>query len=165
MQTRAFNTFFRYSSTEELAHSSAVESDQIVRKPSVLELADPVAGFIVRPNAPNHGNYPDAFIWAGKFVTEPGKADEVIEALKENLPYIESSEPETISFLIFKGIDEEDTVYVWERYTSETALRDVHHKSAGYARLREKTGPLMKSRTIHGYKQVAGFLTKEGGLV
>jgi len=88
-----------------------------------------------------------------------------VEALKENLPYIESSEPETISFLVFKGTDEPDTVYVWERYTSESALRDVHHKSAGYARLREKTGPLMKSREINGYCEVTCFLTREGGLI
>ena len=130
-----------------------------------MEHATPVAGFLTRPDAPDHGKCPGAFIWAGKFVTQPGKADDVIEALRENLPYIESSEPETISFLVLKGADEPDVVYVWERYTTESALRDVHHKSAGYARLREKTGPLMKSRDIEGYREIAGFLTKEGGLV
>jgi quinol monooxygenase YgiN len=131
----------------------------------VLEQAVPVAGFLTRPNAPNHGNAPDAFIWAGKFRTQPGKADEVIDALKENLPYIESSEPETISFVVLKGVDEEDAVYVWERYSTENALRDVHFKSAGYAKLRERTGSLMKTRNINGYKELTGFLTKEGGLV
>jgi quinol monooxygenase YgiN len=131
----------------------------------LLQQAVPVAGFITRPNAPNHGNAPNAFIWAGKFLTHPGKADEVIDALKENLPYIELSEPDTISFVVLKGADEADTVYVWERYASERALRDVHHKSAGYAKLRERTGSLMKTRNINGYKELTGFLTKEGGLV
>jgi quinol monooxygenase YgiN len=131
----------------------------------VLEHAKPVAGFVVRPNAPNHGNYPGAFIWTGKFKTQPGKADEAVEALMENLPYIESSEPETIGFLVLKGTDEDDVIYVWERYTSESALRDIHHQSAGYSRLREKTGPLMKTRTVDGYHEVTGFLTKEGGMI
>jgi len=148
-----------------LTHNSTITKEDILTEPPILENAKPVAGFLVRPNAPNHGNYPGAFIWTGKFVTEKGKADEAIEALKENLPYIESSEPETISFLILKGLDEEDVVYVWERYTSESALRDIHHKSAGYLRLREKTTPLYKSRSIDGYTEVAGFLTKEGGLL
>jgi quinol monooxygenase YgiN len=131
----------------------------------VIEHAVPVAGFLVRPNAPDFGNHKNAFIWTGKFVTQSGKADEVIAALKENLPYIEKSEPETISFLVFKGTDEKDTVYVWERYTSEKALREVHHKSEGYAKLRETTGPLLKTRSINAYYEVAGFLTKEGGIV
>jgi quinol monooxygenase YgiN len=130
-----------------------------------LEHAVPVAGFLVRPDAPHHGNYPGSFIWSGKFLVEPGKADAVVEALKENLPYIESSEPDTISFLVFKGLDNPDAVYVWERYKSESALRDVHQKSAGYARLRETIGPLMKTRTINGYREVAGFLTKQGGIL
>lgn len=146
-------------------HTSDSQSENLVSGIPTIDHAKPVAGFLTRPNAPNHGNCAGAFIWTGKFVTEPGKADEVVEALKENLPYIESSEPDTISFLVFKGTDEPGTVFVWERYTSESALRDVHHKSAGYARLREKTGPLLKSRSINGYHEVAGFLTKEGGIV
>ena len=82
----------------------------------VLEHAKPVAGFVVRPNASNHGNCTRAFIWTGKFKTQPGKADEVAEALKENLPYIESSEPETLSFLVLKGTDEEDVICLGEVY-------------------------------------------------
>jgi|SRR5579859_4701489 len=129
-----------------------------------LEHATPIAGFLTRPGAPNHGNNPNAYIWTGKFVTQPGKAEDLIEALKNNLPYIEKSEPETISFLVLKGT-EPDTVYVWERYSTESALRDVHHKSAGYAKLRETTGPFMKTRDINGFHEAAGFLTKEGGIV
>lgn len=130
-----------------------------------MEHVIPVTGFLTRPNAPNHGNYPGAFIWTGKIIAHPGKADEIIGALKENLPYIESSELETISFLVLRGADDPDAVYVWERYTSESALRDVHHKSEGYAKLMAKTGPLVKSRSVDGYHEVAGFLTKESGLV
>jgi quinol monooxygenase YgiN len=140
-----------------------LEEENLVGGPIVSEHAKPVAGFITRPGAANYGKSPGAFIWTGKFVTEPGKADEMIEAIKENLPYVEASEPETISFLLLKGTDDEDTVYVWERYTSESALRDIHHQSAGYLRMREKMGPIMKSRSIDGYYEVAGFLTREGG--
>ena len=46
--------------------------------------------------------------WTGQFKTQPGKADEVVEVLKENLAHIESSELETISFLVLKRTDEED---------------------------------------------------------
>jgi len=141
-----------------------MQKENIAGEGLKLEHATPVAGFVVRPGASNHGNYPGSFIWTGKFVTQPGKADEVVEALKANLPYIESSEPETISFVVLKG-EEPDTVYVWERYTSESNLRDVHHQSAGYAKLRATTGPLMKTREINGYYEVTGFLTKEGGMI
>ena len=89
----------------------------------------------------------------------------MIDALKQNLPYVESSEPETLSFIVLKATDEEDVVYVWERYTSESALKDIHWKSEGYAKMRAKTGPIVRTRTIYGYYEVAGFLTKEGGLV
>jgi quinol monooxygenase YgiN len=128
----------------------------------IAEYVTPVAGFITRPDAPNHGNYPNSYIWIGRFPTHPGKADEATQALKDNLPYIESSEPETIGFVIFKG---DDVVHVWERYTSESALRDIHHKSEGYLRMREKIGPLIKSREVQGYRAIAGFLTKEGGII
>lgn len=56
-------------------------------------------------------------------------------------------------------------MYVWERYTDEKALREVHHKSEGYLRMRERMGPLIEERSIDGYYEVFGFLTKEGGLV
>ena len=59
----------------------------------------------------------------------------------------------------------EDTVYVWERYTSERALRDVHHLSEGYSRMRDRIGPMLTGREINGYYEVFGFLSKEGGLV
>ena len=139
--------------------------NEIISGDYVLEHAKPVAGFMVRADDPNQGgNCPSAFSWSSKFKTQPGKANDVVEALEENLPY-KSSEPETTSFLILQGTDEEDVVYVCERYTSEFALRDVHHQSAGYARLREKTGPLIKTRTIDGYHEVAAFLTKQGGMI
>jgi quinol monooxygenase YgiN len=130
-----------------------------------LEHATPVAGFLVRPNAPNHGNHPNSFIWTGKFTTLPGKADDVIAALKENIPYIESSEPETLSFVVLKGADEADAVYVWERYTSEKALKEIHFTSEGYLKMRGKVGPLLKVRDIQGFIEETGFLTKQGGAI
>ena len=132
----------------------------------VLEHATPVAGFLTRPNAANNGNSPPgAYIWTGKFITKPGKASAVIETLKANIPYIEAHEPDTISFLVLKGADYDRSVYVWERYTDENALREVHHKSEGYLKMRERMGPLIETREINGYYEVFGFLTKEGGLV
>jgi quinol monooxygenase YgiN len=165
LNQRRISHFSRRISSMSSANISALKTEGLLSGEFVLGHAAPVAGFLVRPDAPNHGNYPGAYIWTGKFVTYPGKADEAIAALKENLPYVESSEPETISFLVLKGIDEEDVVYVWERYTSESALRDIHHQSPGYLKLREKTGKLYKSRSINGYYEVAGFLTREGGLL
>lgn len=131
----------------------------------MLEHATPVAGFLTRPGAPNHGNYKGSFIWTGKLEGKPGTGDDIVEALKANLPYIESSEPETISFIVLKGADVPDVVYVWERYTSESALKDIHFKSAGYAKLRETIGPILKNRNINGYYEVGGYLTKEGGII
>jgi quinol monooxygenase YgiN len=61
--------------------------------------------------------------------------------------------------------EEEDTVYVWERYASESALREVHHVSEGYLRMRERMGGMVLGRDISGYYEVFGFLSKEGGLV
>jgi len=131
----------------------------------ILEHVTPVAGFLVRPDAPNNGNSPPgAFIWSGKFVTQPGQADAVIAALKTNIPYIEAQEPGTISFLVLKG-EGEQTVYVWERYVDERSLREVHHVSEGYLRMRERLGPLILERSISGYYEVMGFLTKEGGVI
>lgn len=128
----------------------------------ILEHAKPVSGFLVRPNAPNHGNHSGAFIWAGKSVANVGKGDQVVDALLEILPYVESSEPETISFMVLRGIENPDIVYVWERYTNEHALRNVHQQTEMYKRMRERIDELVKVREIGGHREVMGFLTKEG---
>ena len=130
-----------------------------------VEHAAPVAGFLVRPEDPNHGNYPGSFIWTGKFVGHEGKVDQIIEAIKENLPHIEQSEQETISFLILRGITHPDTVYIWERYTSEEAFKNIHQQSDGYKKMRQKNEANAKSREMNGYYEVMGFLTKQGGII
>ena len=97
----------------------------------VLEHAIPVAGFLFRPRAPNHDNYPGAVIWTGEFKSHPGKADEV-EALRENLLYIESSEPETINFLVLKSRSKRCGLCIGEIYVRKCFQRCTSSKCGVY---------------------------------
>jgi quinol monooxygenase YgiN len=62
------------------------------------------------------------------------------------------------------GDEYQDVVCFWERYTEKNALRDIHAKSEGAAKLKDKISPLLADRSVNGYRQVGGFQTKNSGL-
>lgn len=95
-------------------NSGSLTEKEIIGGDDAIEHEQRVVGLAVRPDVPST---PKHSFGLAKFKTQPGKSDEVIEALKENLRQIESSEPKSISFLVLRGTDEEDTVYVWKRYS------------------------------------------------
>ena len=49
---------------------------------------------------------------------------------------------------------DQDALYLWEEYTSETALREVHTKSKAAIGLKDTPGPLLEGREMAGFTEI-----------
>jgi quinol monooxygenase YgiN len=49
---------------------------------------------------------------------------------------------------------DQDALYLWEEYTSETALREVHTKSKAAMGLKDTPGPLLEGREMAGFTEI-----------
>jgi quinol monooxygenase YgiN len=85
----------------------------------------------------------------------PGKRDEVISILQEFGEIVGQTEPDTWTYLVMKPTEDEDNLYLWERYANERALREVHVKSSAAAGLKDKLGHLLVGRSMGAYHEVS----------
>ena len=116
-----------------------------------------VAGFTRPIQFQNSGSEPTPFyFWIGTYTVVPGKRAEVVSILSDFASVIEQTEPETLSYTVYLSTNEgnEDTIYLWEQYSSEIGLRDVHMKSDAASKLKDHIGPLLTGRSMAGYRQV-----------
>ena len=110
----------------------------------------PIAGFPARPNESSR-NIP--FVSITKLTFQPGKRGQMLRALKDYA----GSQREVLSFLVLKAIDDDDILFIWERYSSERAVRRVHQKRV---RFWSMLNPLIKEKTVSGYLEKCGFVVK-----
>ena len=86
--------------------------------------------------------------------------------MKAFAPVVEETEPETLSYVVLKALDDEfqNVLCLWEKYANENALREVHAKSAGAAQLKDKISPILAGRSLGGYRDVSGVLREDSSL-
>jgi quinol monooxygenase YgiN len=116
-----------------------------------------VAGFTRPIPIQNSGSEPNPFyFWIGTYTVEPGKRAEVVSILSDFSSVIEQTEPETLSYIVYLSTNEgnEDTIYLWEQYSSEIGFRDVHMTSDAASKLKDQIGPFLTGRSMAGYRQV-----------
>jgi quinol monooxygenase YgiN len=116
----------------------------------------PIAGFLDRPNTSAHDT---SFISITKVTANPGNRRQIIETLRCYVSRVESNS-EVLSFLVLEAIDDEDTLFVWERYSSERVVRRVHQKRDGFVKLWATMSPIIKRKTNSGYIESCGFIDK-----
>lgn len=80
----------------------------------------------------------DQFVWIAKLDSHPGKFNEFVDALKTHAANVERTEDETLSFLVLQSQDTENSVTLFERYTSEEYFKDVHSTSESMQEYRKK---------------------------
>lgn len=68
----------------------------------------------------------------------PGQRSALIDAILEHAKFVEENEEEALSFLALESVEDGVSVVVFERYTNEEYLRNVHATSDSMARLRDK---------------------------
>ena len=105
-----------------------------------------------RPTIPSQ----DGYFWTGTYTARPGKRGQVLRHLAQFADEIVDMEPETLSYLVLVPRDErdQDTLYLWEEYTSEAALRDVHMKSKVAMGLKDAIGPLLEHREMAAFTEI-----------
>jgi len=111
-------------------------------------------GFYKKPPSyqPTSGEY----FWTGTYTAHPGKRCQVIHFLDTFADEIVNVESNTLNYIVLIPDDESemDTLYLWERYADEMALREVHAKSTAVQGLKDTIGPLLRDRAMAGFRAV-----------
>ena len=96
---------------------------------------------------------PNCFIWSGTYTTHQGLRPTVVEKLNRFSDRIIGSEPNTLAYLVFEETEgrNPDTLYLWELYSDQTGLTEVHAKSSAAAQLKDDIGSLLSDRVLQGY--------------
>ena len=96
------------------------------------------------------------YFWTGTYTAHPGKRFQVLHFLDAFADEIVKVESDTLNYLVLIPEDESemDTLYLWERYADEMALREVHAQSTAAAGLKDTIGPLLRDRAMAGFRAV-----------
>ena len=96
------------------------------------------------------------YFWTGTYTAHPGKRCQVLHFLDAFADEIVNVESDTLNYLVLIPEDESemDTLYLWERYADEMALREVHAQSTAAAGLKDTIGPLLRDRAMAGFRAV-----------
>jgi quinol monooxygenase YgiN len=130
-----------------------VEKEELLASPFYADAVIPVAGFLDKPESSTSVRV----VCITKIITRPGKRSQLITAIEDELPRIEEA---VVSFLVLKLVDNEDTVFLWERYSSEKGMRRGQQAHDGHVRLMENIRPLIQSKTVNRYNEECGFIAK-----
>jgi quinol monooxygenase YgiN len=116
----------------------------------------PILGFArTQPLPSDSSSSASRYFWTGTYTAHPGQRDQVLHYLTAFADEIVDSEPDTLNYIVLVPDDEEndeDTLYLWEQYSDERALREVHVKSNAAAGLKDTIGPLLKDRSMAGFR-------------
>ncbi|PRP80121.1 antibiotic biosynthesis monooxygenase domain-containing protein [Planoprotostelium fungivorum] len=156
--------FEQYASVEALqAHSSdpalqqavAQFKDTFTQAPET-HVYEVVSGFVSKA-----GLNDARFIWLTTLRTE--QREFVLERLDELTKEVEKS-PDALSYAVLKNLRDPEEIVVFERYTTDEALHDVHEKSSIYKSgfsIRASFGQLINKRKGEGYSESnLGFISK-----
>ena len=80
----------------------------------------------------------DQFIWIAKFKAKPGKRPDLMSAILTHTANVTRDEDETLSFLVLESTDDDVSVVLFERYTSEKYFKEVHFTSDSMKEYRSK---------------------------
>lgn len=117
-----------------------------------------VGGWIVRPNESKRTS--DQTIYFTKFTAVPGKRAELVNILLGSLPDLEKDEPGTLSMLIIEDVNDENALYIFDRFADKKALEN-HANGNAAAKVLPLTVSLVQSSEGGPFKEVMGFLSKD----
>jgi quinol monooxygenase YgiN len=96
------------------------------------------------------------YFWTGTYTAVPGERDAIISILSNFSSIVEKTESETLSYVILIPTDvgDQNTIYLWEQYSNESGLIDVHVKSDAASKLKDQIGHLLGGRSMAGYRRI-----------
>jgi quinol monooxygenase YgiN len=130
-----------------------VEKEELLASPFYADAVIPVAGVLNKPESSTSTRV----VCITKIIARPGRRSQVITAVEDGLPRIEDA---VVSFLVLKMVDNEDTVFLWERYSSENGMRRAQQAHDWYVKLMEDLRPMIQSKTVNTYNEEFGFIAK-----
>lgn len=125
-----------------------------------LENALPVAGFVTESDKMGSEYRRADYIRSGKLQTAPGQADQLIEIIRKEVPALLSPESEVLSFVALNSLEAEDTVIIWERFSSEEAFQRTNASGGVYARSMDNIKDMVTAGKMTEYVPILGYLSQ-----
>jgi len=118
--------------------------------------AVPVAGFITRPDedvstVPTNDN----FLRSTSLKLAPSQLESVIDVFKNELPTALAN-PDILSFIVLKSLEEPDTIITWERYSSQDAF--ARQGGQTITKTLETLSPRVIEESTTLYRRGGGYL-------
>ena len=83
---------------------------------------------------------------------KPDKMDQAVQAVQAFMPKVQA-EPGTLEYVIYRGIEDPNMVFFFERYQDQAAL-DAHWATEGIKAFQEAIGPCLDGEPIMGVVEV-----------
>ncbi|KAF2104536.1 hypothetical protein NA57DRAFT_70740 [Rhizodiscina lignyota] len=106
----------------------------------------------------------EQFIWIATFKAHPGKRDDFMKVVLRHTDNVYRTEDETYSFLVLESAEDDVSVILFERYSSEAYFKNVHATSESMQEFRKNFQPLIAERLAVGFSAALGFVDKREGL-
>jgi quinol monooxygenase YgiN len=101
-----------------------------------LKIFNPKGGFLWRPEPPKIA-LTDQFIWIAKLRSHAGKRNDLLAAALTHTNNVHRTEDETLSFFVLESSEDDTSIVLFERYTSEDYFERVHKVSESMQQFRE----------------------------
>jgi quinol monooxygenase YgiN len=150
-----------------------------------LKFFTPKCGFLWRSEPPKLG-LEDQFIWIAKYRSHAGKREDLLAATLTHMNNVHRTEDETLSFLVLESSEDDTSLVLFERYTSQEYFEKVHKISESMQQLRANVctmspdfnvqrtvmlilslqiAPFLAERESEGYIVRRGFIDKREAIV
>ena len=117
-------------------------------KPVEAQFYKPRGGFLSREQPPSLP-LDDQFIWIANFKAKPGKRDELMDVVLTHTKNVERDEKDTSSFLVLEKTDDDVSICLFERYTSEEYFKTTHVTSNSMQEFRSKVLSFGRAKSIY----------------
>jgi quinol monooxygenase YgiN len=124
-----------------------------------LENAVPVAGFVTRSDTPEI-DHEHEYIRSGKLRVRPGELERVEEIIKSEIPSFFASESGILSFVAMRSLDEVDTIFTWERYSSRAEFDRYMGEGGILSNFMQKINSLVDVEGMTGYRAADGYVAR-----
>lgn len=96
--------------------------------PPDLTMFAPKGGYLYRDEVPKVP-LGEQLIWIAKLKAHPGKRGEMVDFALKHANNVHRTEGDCLSFLVLESTQDEETVVLFERYTSEEFFEKTHRTS------------------------------------
>ncbi|EXJ76289.1 uncharacterized protein A1O5_00797 [Cladophialophora psammophila CBS 110553] len=125
-------------------------------KLSIENLAQ-VAGFTEREAPQSAG-----LVVVARFVVELESQDRILKLLQKYAGFVQQSEPETLTFVVYQSRERPGEIVVFQRFVSRSSFEQQHSQTPEPKKLENDPSSHIKNADVRTYKEAGiGFLKRQ----